>query len=134
MFTPLHQLMENYFPPTQHHFFYRIHLFSFACIYFIYQNLFLFMIICKNFFLFVIICENHFLFMIIWENLFLTIIICENLFLFMIICEDLFLTIIICRNYSRQSKPIFICVHSFLSVRIYFFGFMKIIKRMNTIT
>ena len=91
-------------------FFYRIHLFLFVCIHFIYKNLFLFIIICKNLFLFVIICENHFLFMIICENLFLSMIVCKNLFLFFKIyfyfhlfsliftCENLFLYMIICKN------------------------------------
>ena len=93
-------------------FFYRIHLFLFVCIHFIYQNLFLFMIICKNLFLFVIICENLFLFMIICENLFLTITICQNLFLFVKtyfhLWECLFL-------YDHFSKSLW------WSVRIYFF-------------
>ena len=98
MFTTLYPPIENYFPPTQHQFFYCIHLFSFVYIHFIYQNLFLFMTICKKVFLLVIICENHFLFIIICENLFLTIIICQNLFLFVKTYFHLCVLIFICQN------------------------------------
>ena len=105
--TPLWRIIFHHLSTN---IFYRIHLFLFLCIHFIYKNLFLFMIICKNLFLFVIICENHFLFIIICENLFLFMIVCKNLFLFSKIyfyfhlfsliftCENLFLYMIICKN------------------------------------
>ena len=89
MCTPLKHPMENYFPPTQRHFFHQ-HTIIFIC-----ENLFSFMIICENLFLTIITCENLSLFAKIYFHLSALIFFCENL---MIICKNLFVSMIICQN------------------------------------
>ena len=116
MYTPFNPPMENYFPPSQHQFFFTAFTYFYLCAFILSIRTFSYSwSSAKNLFLFVIICENHFLFMVICKNLFLFVIICQNHFLFMIICENLFLFMIICKN------SFFICQNLFSSVCTYFY-------------